>query len=137
MKTIIAGSRHITDYDTVWQAFLDSGFFHETEEIVSGCAKGVDTIALRIAADMKLSEKRFPITKQDWENIHAPGARIITRPDGSQYNANAGHDRNQRMADYADALIAIWDGKSPGTRDMIARAKKKGLRVSIIIVPSA
>jgi hypothetical protein len=35
------------------------------------------------------------------------------------------------MADYADALIAIWDGKSKGTKHMIDIAKKKGLKVFI------
>ena len=38
------------------------------------------------------------------------------------------------MADYADALIAFWDGRSSGTRDMIRRAEEKGLRVEIHLI---
>ena len=39
--------------------------------------------------------------------------------------------RNQVMADHADALIAVWDGASKGTADMIDRAKKRGLKVFV------
>lgn len=35
------------------------------------------------------------------------------------------------MADNAEALIAIWDGKSKGTRHMIEVAKEKGLKVYV------
>ena len=37
----------------------------------------------------------------------------------------------QALADYAEALIAIWDGHSKGTRDMIEKAEKSGLRVYV------
>jgi len=33
------------------------------------------------------------------------------------------------MAEYADALIACWDGKSKGTKHMIDLAKKANLKV--------
>ena len=36
------------------------------------------------------------------------------------------------MANYADALIAFWDGKSRGTKNMIALAKRQNLRIRII-----
>lgn len=35
------------------------------------------------------------------------------------------------MANYAEALIAIWDGQSKGTKMMIDIANKKGLKVYI------
>lgn len=35
------------------------------------------------------------------------------------------------MADYADALIAIWDGESRGTANMIEEAEKRGLKVFV------
>jgi hypothetical protein len=38
------------------------------------------------------------------------------------------------MADYADSLIALWDGKSKGTKHMIDDSKKKGLNVFVKIV---
>ena len=36
------------------------------------------------------------------------------------------------MAEYADALIAFWDGESRGTKNMIELAKKKGLKIRIV-----
>lgn len=41
----------------------------------------------------------------------------------------AGYLRNEQMADYADALIAVWDGKSKGTKHMIDVATVKELKV--------
>jgi len=43
----------------------------------------------------------------------------------------AGFIRNAEMAEYADALIAFWDGRSKGTKHMIDLAKKHGLKVKI------
>ncbi len=45
MKVIIAGSRSINDYRLVERAVADSGF--DVTEIVSGCSKGVDTLAIK------------------------------------------------------------------------------------------
>jgi hypothetical protein len=52
--------------------------------------------------------------------------------DWGRFNRGAGKMRNQQMADMGDALIAIWDGKSTGTRHMIECARKKGLGVFLI-----
>jgi glycerophosphoryl diester phosphodiesterase len=35
------------------------------------------------------------------------------------------------MGDYADALVAVWDGSSRGTAHMIKYAKEKGLKVHV------
>ena len=37
------------------------------------------------------------------------------------------------MAANADALVAVWDGVSPGTKNMIAQARLQGLRVHVYI----
>ena len=44
---------------------------------------------------------------------------------------SAGFKRNVRMAEYADALVAFWDGESKGTKHMIEIAKEKGLDIRI------
>lgn len=44
----------------------------------------------------------------------------------------AGPIRNLEMAKYADGLIAFWDGKSRGTRDMITKAKKERLFLRVV-----
>ena len=40
-------------------------------------------------------------------------------------------ERYVKMAEYADALVAFWDGKSKGTKHMIETAKEKGLDIRI------
>lgn len=112
-KTIIAGSRHITDYALVTLA-VDMVSF-KVSEVVSGGARGVDALGERFARENGLPLKKFPA---DWKKH------------GRRY---AGFIRNKDMADYADALIAIWDGKSKGTLDMIKQAKKAGLVVRVFL----
>ena len=46
----------------------------------------------------------------------------------------AGPIRNAQMAAHADALVAFWDGRSHGTRDMIERAEMRNLPVRVIRV---
>ena len=81
-------------------------------EIVSGGAKGVDKLGEDWAEANYMSLKIFPA---NWY----------------KYGKSAGYKRNEEMAEYADALIAIWDGKSKGTKHMIDIAKKQGLIVAI------
>jgi len=113
MKVIIAGSRTLTNYQTVLDAIAASGFF--ISQVVSGGASGVDQLGELYAFEQDLSLKVFPAK---W----------------SLYGKGAGPIRNQEMADYAEALIAVWDGESTGTKDMIARARDKGLEVYVHVV---
>ena len=113
MKTIIAGSRTIQDYNAVEQAVKASGF--EISEVVSGGAGGVDTQAIRYA---RMNAKPGKIFFAQW---------IVNE----RYDKGAGYKRNVEMADYAEALIAVWDGKSGGTKHMIDTATKKGLKVYV------
>ena len=99
MKVIIAGSRDIdADWRTVEQAVYNTDWV--ITEVVSGAARGIDTYGEQWAVIHKIPIKRFPA---DWDN----------------YGKRAGHMRNYDMAKYADALIAVWDGKSKGTLNMI------------------
>jgi hypothetical protein len=102
MKTIIAGSRGITDLSKVFDATLNSGFC--ITEVVSGAARGVDTLGEEWASIKNIPIKRFPAS---WDT----------------YGKSAGYKRNAEMASYAEALIAIWDGKSRGTKHMIDLAR--------------
>ena len=121
MKVIIAGSRTITQKNIVFASFF-WGLAKFVEqgcklplgkiEIVSGNANGVDKLGEELALFLKLELTTFPA---NWD----------------RYGKKAGYLRNVEMADYADALIAIWDGKSKGTKMMIDIAKKKGLKVYI------
>jgi hypothetical protein len=110
LKTIIAGSRTVTDPVIVEDAIRLSGF-HVTEVVSGGC-DGVDLMGEDWAAANSLHVHRFPA---DW----------LT------HGKAAGPIRNAAMAGHADALIAVWDGHSRGTRSMIQEARKRHLKVYI------
>ena len=110
MKTIIAGSRTCHSYQVVKAAVDQCGF--EITEILSGNARGVDHLGEMIGYHRGIPVKRFPA---DWKT-HGKAAGAI---------------RNLQMSEEADALIAVWDGKSRGTKHMIDTAYKKGLLVYV------
>jgi predicted Rossmann fold nucleotide-binding protein DprA/Smf involved in DNA uptake len=112
MRVIIAGTRTITDYHLVKQAVVRSGM--EITEIVSGGAKGVDSQGERYAEEYGIPVKRF-------------------LPDWSRYGRAAGHRRNQAMAQYAEGLILVWDGKSRGSANMLKEARACKLNVFEVV----
>ena len=60
------------------------------------------------------------------------GYKVIYMPaDWDLYGKSAGFKRNVQMAEYADALVAFWDGVSFGTKHMIETAQKMGLDVRV------
>ena len=113
MKVIIAGGRNFRDYDKLRES-CDNILVNQKEiEIVSGTAAGADTLGERYAQEKGYEVKKFPA---QWD----------------LYGKSAGYKRNQQMAEYADGLIAFWDGKSRGTKHMIDIATNKGLKVRVI-----
>lgn len=111
MKAIIAGTSTATQRD-LFNALSGCSFVNSITEVVSGCAPGADTHGEFFAACKDIPVVEFPA---NW-NTHGKAAGPI---------------RNQAMADYADALILVWDGKSRGSRDMLRKARAKGLRVFV------
>lgn len=119
MKVIIAGSRTLNKATLVETAvamafnkWINKDPDHWQEymipEIVSGGAQGIDFLAELYAKKKTLKFTEF---KADWNT----------------FGKQAGFKRNVEMADYADALIAIWDGASRGTfhmmQQMVVRQK--------------
>jgi hypothetical protein len=84
----------------------------EITEVVCGEAGGVDKMGRWWATHKNIPISSFPA---DWKK------------DGRQ----AGFMRNVRMADYAEALIAVWDGKSRGTAHMVGVAMDRGLKIHV------
>lgn len=115
-KIIIAGGRDFNDKDQLYFECNNlirgkgSGLFEI--EIVSGTASGADKMGEEYSNTMGLQLKKFPA---DWD----------------KYGKSAGYKRNKQMAEYADVLIAFWDGKSRGTKHMIDLALEHGLEVHI------
>ena len=108
MKTIIAGSRDIIDYDFV-KGVIDSCPW-EITEVVSGTARGVDMMGERWAKKNGIPVTRMPA---DWQT----------------FGRSAGPKRNERMAVYADAVVLIWNGISRGTGNMLEHASAYGLTI--------
>ena len=131
MRTIIAGSRSITDYNLVLEAIEESEFI--ITEVVSGKAQGIDTLGERYAKENNIPIKEFPA---NWNDLKVEHCIIKRNAYGKEYNVLAGFNRNQDMADYADALIAVTTGSS-GTNDMIQRAYLNNLKVYIKLVDNA
>ena len=125
MKVIIAGSRSIIDFETIKKAIGCCPF--SILEVVSGGAKGVDILGEKYAEGKRIPVKVF---KPLWKDLEAHGAVVRNNAYG-KYNAKAGLDRNEQMGDYADGLIAVWDGQSTGTQHMIKYMKKLGKKVFI------
>ena len=120
-KIIIAGGRNFKDYvkfcevcDKYITALMHNlKIIEEDIEIVSGAAKGVDSMAIMYARQYGYKIKEFPA---DWDT----------------HGKSAGYIRNKQMADYADALIAFWDGVSRGTANMIEVMHKLGKPARVI-----
>jgi len=115
-RVIIAGTRSFNDYELLRDScnnLLSEKQRTHTVVVISGTARGADQMGERYAKERGFQLRRFPA---DWE----------------QYGKSAGHIRNAKMADNADALIAFWDGESKGTKNMIDNARRKGLAVRVI-----
>ena len=113
MKIIIAGSRTFTDYKKLCAQCDKILQDQNTIEIVSGAYyKGADKLGEKYAAEKGFKLTKFPA---DW----------------NRFGRAAGPKRNKQMANYADVLIAFWDGKSRGTKNMIEVAKSNHLNVFI------
>jgi len=111
-KVIIAGTRTFEDYPLLKERcdyYLQN---YDEIEIVSGGARGADFLGERYAVDKGYKLSKFVA---NWD-----------------LGPKAGPIRNRQMAEYADALIAFWDGESKGTLNMINVAKELGLKVKIV-----
>lgn len=117
-KFIVAGGRDFTDEkrlnDVLWRLVLDEDrpLYDVSPEIVSGGARGADSLGTEFAL-------KFDILA------------IMFWPDWAEHGKAAGPIRNKQMAEYADTLIAFWDGKSRGTKNMIETALKEGLEIHV------
>lgn len=109
MKLAIIGSRNLLKIE------IKKYIPKETTEIVSGGARGVDTLAKEFAIKNKLLLTEF-------------------LPKYNIYGRTAPLKRNDEIALYADEVIAFWDGQSRGTAYTIKAFKKLGKKVTIVLV---
>lgn len=132
-RAIIAGSRSIKDYELLEQAIEESGF--DITTVISGNAYyGVDKLGEQWAVNNGVTLELYPA---DWKDLSHPDAVIVNSKWGQPYDAVAGHRRNEVMATKAEVLVLVWDGKSKGSKDMLERAERHGLRVYVKKVNTA
>lgn len=119
MKLIIAGTRTFKYNVNCLMGILDLFWIHPTDitEVVSGGSKGIDFLGELFAQSYDIHLKEFPA---DWET----------------HNKAAGPIRNKQMAEYADALLLIWNGESKGSKNMKETMIKLGKPVYEIIIKS-
>ncbi|SDX74851.1 Protein of unknown function [Lutibacter oricola] len=114
MKLIIAGTRTFTDYKKLCTECDNILQDQSNIEIVSGAYyRGADKLGELYAKQRGYKITRFPAY---W----------------NKFGRAAGPKRNQHMANYADTLIAFWDGESRGTKNMIQLAEIRGLKIRTI-----
>ena len=100
MKVIITGSRELhLSTEQIDEVVRASGF--NVTEVISGNNKGIDRCG------------------ETWAHMNKIPVKIFHANPTADGKA-AGPIRNQLMGQYADAAIIVWDGKSPGTRHMLA-----------------
>lgn len=110
MIIVVSGSRSITNYHRVKRAIETAIRLWEprTVEIMHGdCPTGVDRLAQQYAESIGLTVYKKPA---EWD----------------AHGKAAGPIRNGLMAVQGDALVAVWDGVSRGTKDMIQRMQAHG-----------
>jgi hypothetical protein len=118
MKVAVVGSRSFNNYVYLWEVLhaidlrlcVNKG--SPIHEIISGGARGADTLAEQFAKKENLPLKVFPA---EWD----------------KYGKSAGFRRNQQIVDNCDILIAFWDGESRGTKHSIDLATKQNKPVYI------
>jgi hypothetical protein len=109
----VVGGRNFSDYALLKKEldlFTQSNI---VTKIVSGGAKGADSLAEKYAKDNNLEI-------------------LIFKPDWNKYGKAAGIIRNEDIIRESTHIIAFWDKKSTGTKNSIDRAIKANKSVKII-----
>lgn len=111
---LVCGGRDFADYELLKKILTNAA----PDTIISGAARGADSLAARFAREHNVPIEEFPA---DWKRL---GRR-------------AGPIRNGKMLERlmeqgAGTVIAFWDGRSRGTADMIRQARRAGVQVMTI-----
>jgi len=124
VRLLISGSRHYTDYSEftrlLWQE-LNYEIDQAVTEVISGGARGIDSLAVRWAQKTNVP---FKVFNADWK----------------RYGKVAGPKRNEEMCRYVSLsngwLIAFWDGsiRNSGTANAILNGFRYGLNVRVVLI---
>ena len=112
MKLAVVGSRGFTDYEILSRVIDELRKVYEITTIVSGGAKGADTLAEKYASDHGLELDIFPAK---WKEL----------------GKKAGYARNHDIWNNSDFGVAFWDGQSKGTAHSFAIAKNQNKKLFV------
>ena len=130
MKLGITGSRSITEFDFIPYFMMQDRDFRafcrrhglgrrKITAVITGGARGIDTLAFKAAEQAGIRN-------------------ILFLPDRTKFRGKtilrAFQARNEQIVDSCDVLIAVWDGRSRGTRNTLAYAQKVNKPVFLIDV---
>lgn len=120
MRLIIAGSRttpaqNTKNYAIIANWLREHGYEETVTEVVSGtCQNSADILGERWATVNDIRITPYPAK---WH----------------LYGNRAGILRNGEMAVYGDELLVLWDGKSPGTKNMIDEMRRRNKPYHILM----
>ena len=115
-KVILAVSSSFDDYGLYKEKvlyYLSDKLKTHSVVILTGASKYTDALTDKLSEEIDFIREPH---EADW----------------AKYGQGAINKSNDEMTSSADALIAFWDGKSPGINNMIKHAKKKGIIVKVI-----
>ncbi|WP_298069831.1 SLOG family protein [uncultured Mailhella sp.] len=117
MNIAIIGSRNFSDYSFMKNSILNIVKIEDIDYVVSGGAKGADTLGELFAKEYNLKT-------------------MIFKPEWKRYGKAAGVIRNTEIVKNADIIMAFPMGSSKGTYDSIHKARKSHKNVYIFSVDS-
>ena len=120
MKLGITGSRTITQFDFMPYFMMKDKDFRafcrkyglgrrRITKVITGGAKGIDMLAFRTAESIGIRNRQFLPDRKKF-----PGKMVL----------KAFQERNRQIVDSCDVLLAVWDGKSHGTKNTLAYAQR-------------
>ena len=115
-RLVVAGGREFENYkllSTQLDKYLPDLIKTHDIIILSGCAKGADSLGEQYAREHGFAIEQHPAA---WKH----------------YGNAAGPIRNKEMTGEADAVIVFWDGQSKGSKSMINCAKEQGIPCKIV-----
>lgn len=121
LRLIVAGGRDFDNFEYGFKVIdhVTQGYDKKDVIIICGRAAGGDACGEQWKIKNRMHGVKIEYFDPAWDDISVPDAVIKYNKFGKPYNAKAGMDRNHEMGDTASALVAFWDKKSKGTKDMI------------------
>lgn len=116
-KLIVAGGRDFDNTELLVDTLNELAhtvFSDKGVSIVTGMARGADAMGSWFASRYNVKQYQFPA---DWE----------------KYGKQAGFLRNMEMGNFADGVVAFWDGQSRGTKHMVEYMKKQNKYVHVVM----